>query len=89
MEIKYLCFGNILREFKIKIYKNFCILSLDKKPGGISNMIESSTEALALRSDYVNIFLPDSFYMIKIFKQVLNIKNLNINKINFLDKSFF
>ena len=52
-------------------------------------MIESSTKALALNCEFMNIFLPDSILSNKhFFKQLLDIKNLNINKINFLDKSF-
>ena len=65
-------------------------MSFDKKPGGISNMIESSTEALALHCDYVNIFLLDSFLKNKSFsKRFFSIKNININKINFLDRKLF
>ena len=52
-------------------------------------MIESSTKALAFNCEFMNIFLPDSILSNKhFFKQLLDIKNLNINKINFLDKSF-
>ena len=52
-------------------------------------MIESSTKALALNCEFINIFLLDSILNNKyFFKQFLEIKNLNINKINFLDKSF-
>ena len=77
------------KRVKIKIFQNLCILSLDKQPGGISTMIESSTKALALNCEFINIFLPDSILSNKhFFKQLLDIKNLNINKINFLDKSF-
>ena len=65
-------------------------MSFDKKPGGISNMIESSTEALALHCDYVNIFLLDSFLKNKSFsKRFFSIKNININKINFFDRKLF
>ena len=52
-------------------------------------MIESSTEALALNCECMNIFLLDSFLKNKhFFKQLFRHKKLNINKINFLDKSF-
>ena len=47
----------LLIKFKIiKIYKKFTLVSLDKKPGGISKMIEASSRALSLKCEAINIF---------------------------------
>ena len=39
--------------------KNFAVVSLDKKPGGISKMIELSSKALSLHCNEITIIVTD------------------------------
>ena len=64
-------------------------MSLDKKPGGISKMIQTSSRALSLNCQEIKILLTRSILNNQEFlKGIINIKNSFIKNISFID-SFF
>lgn len=68
----------------------YTVLSLDKKPGGISTMIQISSSALSLNSQVTNIILTNQILQNQKFFDDLNkIKNSVIKKINFINKIIF
>ena len=76
----------------MKKHKNqiFTVLSLDKKPGGISSMIQISSSALSLSSEVTNIILTDQILRNQKFLNDLNkIKNSVIKNIGFMNKIIF
>tara|TARA_B100001989_G_C24550051_1_gene473787 strand:- start:1091 stop:2146 length:1056 start_codon:yes stop_codon:yes gene_type:complete len=69
--------------------KIFTVVSLDKKPGGISKMIQTSSRALSLNCQEIKILLTRSILNNQEFlKGIINIKNSFIKNISFID-SFF
>ena len=68
----------------------YTVLSLDKKPGGISTMIQISSSALSLSSEVTNIILTDQILRNQKFLNDLNkIKNSVIKNIGFINKIIF
>ena len=64
-------------------------MSLDKKPGGISKMIQTSSRALSQNCQVIKILLTRSILNNQEFlKGIINIKNSFIKNISFID-SFF
>ncbi|MBF95794.1 MAG: putative poly(glycerol-phosphate) alpha-glucosyltransferase [Alphaproteobacteria bacterium MarineAlpha9_Bin4] len=73
-----------------KKYKIFSIVSLDKKPGGISAMIQLSTMAIASNCNIVNLLLTNAILENKEFSINLSkIKNLVLKNLSFTDRQFF
>ncbi len=69
--------------------KIFTVVSLDKKPGGISKMIQTSSRALSVNCQEIKILLTRSILNNQEFlKGIINIKNSLLKKISFID-SFF
>ena len=68
----------------------YTVLSLDKKPGGISTMIQISSSALSLSSEVINIILTNQILQNQKFLNDLNkIKNSVIKNIGFINKIIF